>query len=136
MIMQTLMISMSMMSVLLGADAQGPAPIAPVSGDATSATTAFPATQVVMFFTMPNCPPCHAMRPHLNAFMRQYPGIKYAEIDITQHKDLAMKMGIRVTPTTVVIRDVPEQDPRAVSVAMGFLDAEKISNLITYGIEP
>ncbi len=54
----------------------------------------------VVWFYGPNCGPCHAMRPAIDAL-----GDRAIPVDVSEHMDIAMAYGVMATPTTVFVRD-------------------------------
>jgi thiol-disulfide isomerase/thioredoxin len=53
----------------------------------------------VVWFYGPNCGPCHAMRPAVDAL-----GEQAILIDVSRHMDVARAYGVLATPTTVLVR--------------------------------
>jgi len=54
----------------------------------------------VVWFYGPNCGPCHAMRPAIDAL-----GDRAIPVDVSEHMDVAMAYGVMATPTTVFVRN-------------------------------
>ncbi|BAO44752.1 thioredoxin family protein [Thiolapillus brandeum] len=59
--------------------------------------------KALVFCHSPGCAPCRAMLPHIRDLAENHPGVY--TLDISQHLDLAKTVGIRATPTTLLIRD-------------------------------
>lgn len=55
-----------------------------------------------LFFHSPSCGPCRSMMPHVRALAEERGDVW--SLDVTQHLDAAMALGIRATPTLVVVR--------------------------------
>ncbi|WP_457674995.1 thioredoxin family protein [Thiolapillus sp.] len=59
--------------------------------------------RALVFCHSPGCPPCRTMLPQIEVLADDF-GQVYS-LDISEHLDLAKEMGIRATPTTLLIRD-------------------------------
>ncbi len=59
--------------------------------------------RALVFCHSPGCPPCKAMQPHIDHLAGISPHV-YA-LDVSRHTDLAREIGIRATPTTLLIED-------------------------------
>jgi len=55
----------------------------------------------LVFCYSPSCAPCKRMLPAIDELAAQTPNIH--KLDISQHMDLAREIGIRATPTTLLI---------------------------------
>ncbi|MEM6927177.1 MAG: thioredoxin family protein [Myxococcota bacterium] len=56
-----------------------------------------------LFFHSPGCGPCKAMRPHVDRLAEERDDVFV--IDVRDHFDAVRALGIRGTPTVVVLRD-------------------------------
>ena len=59
--------------------------------------------RALVFCHSPGCPPCKAMLPHVSELAETHPQVY--SLDISEHMDLAREVGIRATPTTLLIED-------------------------------
>jgi thioredoxin 1 len=57
----------------------------------------------LLYFYSEHCPPCRQTTPAIDALATERPAI--FKVDVTQAPDLAKGLGVRVTPTLLVIRD-------------------------------
>ena len=62
-----------------------------------------PVERALVFCHSPGCSPCKAMLPQITDLARSHPHVY--TLDISQHLDLAKEIGIRATPTTLLIQD-------------------------------
>jgi thiol-disulfide isomerase/thioredoxin len=69
--------------------------------------TLFPALpaegRALVFCHSPGCPPCKAMLPHISELAETHQQVY--SLDISKHMDLAKEVGIRATPTTLLIEN-------------------------------
>ncbi len=54
----------------------------------------------LVWFYGPNCGPCHAMHPAVDAL-----GDRVIQVDVSQHFEVARAFGVMATPTTILVRD-------------------------------
>ena len=75
-----------------------------------SAQNAIPTNGVALLdFSASWCGPCRALSPVIDELSQTYDGrARVQKIDIDQHKDLALKMGIQSVPTVIVFKDGEE----------------------------
>ena len=59
--------------------------------------------RALVFCYRPNCPPCKAMHPAVRQLAEQTGQV--FELDVSQHMGFARTLGIRATPTVLVIQD-------------------------------
>ncbi len=59
--------------------------------------------RALVFCHSPGCAPCKAMLPQITGLAQSHPHVY--TLDISQHLDLAKEIGIRATPTTLLIED-------------------------------
>ncbi len=59
--------------------------------------------RALVFCHSPGCVPCKAMLPQITVLAQSHPHVY--TLDISQHLDLAKEIGIRATPTTLLIED-------------------------------
>jgi thioredoxin 1 len=57
----------------------------------------------LLYFYSEHCPPCRQTTPAIDALAAERPAI--FKVDVTQAADLAKRLGVRVTPTLLVVRD-------------------------------
>ncbi len=57
--------------------------------------------KALVYCYSPNCPPCRNMTPHIDDLAKETG--KVFKLDITRNMELAQAMGIRATPTTLVL---------------------------------
>ena len=58
--------------------------------------------RALVFCYGPNCPPCKAMHPAVSQLAKQTGQV--FELDVTQYMDLTRALGVRATPTVLVIQ--------------------------------
>lgn len=59
---------------------------------------------VLLYFYHPRCGPCRSMSPLIDELREKYPH-RVEKFNVAEHRDLSMAMGIRATPTTVLVKD-------------------------------
>jgi thioredoxin 1 len=57
--------------------------------------------KILLYFFSPNCGPCRKMTPRIDRAMSNHPNV--FKIDVSQSIDLARRLGVMATPTTVCI---------------------------------
>lgn len=62
-----------------------------------------PRTPALLYFYSEDCPPCRQATPVVDALAAERPSI--FKVDVTQAPALASDLGVRVTPTLMVVRD-------------------------------
>lgn len=84
-----------------------------------------PGTTTLLQFTTEMCGPCAALKPQLQKIALYRSDITHREVDAVDHIDLASKLNIRSTPTTLIVSDTGEIRGRinGVAPARVFLDA-------------
>lgn len=55
--------------------------------------------KVAIDFTASWCPPCKMIGPKFEALQNEFPGIKFAKVDVDVNSDTASKVGIQAMPT-------------------------------------
>lgn len=75
----------------------------------------------IVLFSMPTCGPCKMMKPGLDFVQRDFENIGVYEIDATEEPELAAKLNVMSTPTTIYLMDGKEVDR-----AVGFETVPKI----------
>jgi thioredoxin 1 len=58
---------------------------------------------VVYYFHSPVCAACRAMNPAIEALARRHPRV--VKVDISRDPSLARQLGVRATPTTLLVVD-------------------------------
>jgi thioredoxin-like negative regulator of GroEL len=62
-------------------------------------------TLFLVKFVAPHCPSCETLTPLLQKLVADYGGIIHlVTIDMTEDPDLAMELGVRTAPTTIVFK--------------------------------
>lgn len=56
----------------------------------------------LLYFYSDQCPPCRQTTPAIDALAAERPAV--FKVDVTQAPDLAEQLGVRVTPTLLVVR--------------------------------
>lgn len=106
-------------------------PVDPVAGlpepvlgrlDRTAAVT-------LLLLTAPVCTRCPQARAALSELAAATPGVRHAELDLAGHPELAAELGIRSTPTTLVVSRTGNELFRIVGVPRR---AELLSALQTH----
>lgn len=59
---------------------------------------------VVVDFTAAWCPPCRAMKPILSELAAERDDIRFTELDVDAHPDLAARYDVLSMPTFIVFR--------------------------------
>ena len=57
--------------------------------------------RIMAYFYSPTCAACRGQTPIIDALDREYEGV--FKIDVTEDFEIARALGVRVTPTTVII---------------------------------
>lgn len=79
---------------------------------------------VIFYFYHPKCGPCKSMTPILDALKKQYPD-QVEKVNIADRQDLAITFGIRVTPTTVMVKN-----NYIITALIGYKSQKKLASLI------
>ncbi len=74
------------------------------------------ARATLLQFSSAFCQPCRATRAVLATVSRTQPGIAHVEVDAESHLELVRRLGIRRTPTTLVLDAAGRELGRAVGV--------------------
>ncbi|MEY4458014.1 MAG: hypothetical protein RIS25_607 [Actinomycetota bacterium] len=84
-----------------------------------------PGATTLLQFTTEMCGPCAALKPQLAKLALYRSDIAHREVDALEHLDLASRLNIRSTPTTLIVTDSGEVVGRinGVAPARVFLDA-------------
>jgi thiol-disulfide isomerase/thioredoxin len=61
------------------------------------------ATVTLLLLTGPLCARCPQARALLSEVVAATPGVRHAELDLAAHPELAAELGVRSTPTTLVV---------------------------------
>lgn len=56
-------------------------------------------TAVICFTNSVSCAPCKAFKPHYTVTSEHLPEIRFYEVDIIEHMDVAVEAGVMRTPT-------------------------------------
>ena len=62
-----------------------------------------PRTPALLYFHSAHCPPCRQMTPTIDALAAERPAVY--KVDVADARDVAKALGVRVTPTLLVVRD-------------------------------
>lgn len=57
--------------------------------------------RVLLYFFSPNCGPCRTMAPRIDAVAARHDNV--FKLDVSQSLDVARKLGVMATPTTVLV---------------------------------
>jgi thiol-disulfide isomerase/thioredoxin len=74
-----------------------------VSGHTISQDYRTPGKTMLLQFTTELCSPCAQLKPRLEKIANFRSDVEYRELDAVEHLDLANSLGIRSTPTTLVV---------------------------------
>lgn len=61
-------------------------------------------TTTLYYFYHPRCGPCRYMTPMVDDLIEKNPG-RIEKINVSDHRAMIREMGIRATPTTVLVKD-------------------------------
>jgi thiol-disulfide isomerase/thioredoxin len=103
------------------APAAAPSPVAmptsPLEALSVLAGTAYDGRRgeraTLLQFSSAFCAPCRATRRILEDVARAVPGVAHVEVDAEEHLDLVRALGVRRTPTTVVLDATGREVTRA-----------------------
>lgn len=70
-----------------------------------------PGKTTIIQFTTEMCAPCAALKPRLQNIANFRSDVAYRDIDAIEHLDLANRLSIRSTPTTIIVN--PDGEIRA-----------------------
>ena len=76
-------------------------PVAHLAADLPGLVDA--ATPALLYFYSDHCPPCRQTTPTIDALAAARPGI--VKVDVTRAPAVAKSLGVKVTPTLLVVRD-------------------------------
>lgn len=79
----------------------------------------------VLKFSASWCGPCKVFAPIFNEVRSQMSDVSFAEVDVDQSSDLAIKYGIRGVPTLII-----EKDGQVVDRKSGVLQNQALTQLI------
>lgn len=79
----------------------------------------------VLKFSASWCGPCKVFSPIFNEVRSQMSDVSFAEVDVDQSSDLAIKYGIRGVPTLII-----EKDGQVVDRKSGVLQNQALTQLI------
>lgn len=82
---------------------------------------------VVFYFYHPKCGPCKRMSPVVDELKQQF-SERVVKVNIVDRQDLAQAFGIRVTPTTVMVKN--NNITRAI---IGFTSPKNLTSLFNSG---
>jgi thiol-disulfide isomerase/thioredoxin len=58
--------------------------------------------QIIIWFTVPNCPPCRAIEPRVNEVVKKHPNeFRIFRFDITKNPVIPQELDITSTPTFI-----------------------------------
>jgi thioredoxin 1 len=63
------------------------------------------APQVLVTFTGTWCPPCHALKPTLEALARERADVLVLTVDVDAQQGVAQRYGVRSIPTLLLFRE-------------------------------
>lgn len=79
--------------------------------------------RVLLYFFSPNCGPCRSFTPRIDRAAARHDNI--FKVDVSRSTDLARRLGVMATPTTVLI-----SEGRIAQVALGVLSDERLEELM------
>jgi thiol-disulfide isomerase/thioredoxin len=82
---------------------RGQGRVVAVSGHTISQDYRTPGKTMLLQFTTELCSPCAQLKPRLEKIANFRSDVEYRELDAVEHLDLANSLGIRSTPTTLVV---------------------------------
>ena len=59
---------------------------------------------MLYYFYHPSCGPCGSMLPAIDELREKYPN-RIEKLNVADHRDMALAMGIRATPTTILVKN-------------------------------
>lgn len=77
-------------------------------------------------FSSAFCAPCRTTRLLLSSMTEQIPDVKHIDVDAESHLELARRLNILSTPTTIVL----DSDGREIGRAVGVPKREQVLNLL------
>ncbi len=96
---------------------RGQGRVVKVSGHTISADYRTPGKTMLLQFTTEMCSPCAQLKPRLEKIANFRSDVEFRAIDAVEHLDLANSLGIRSTPTTLVVSPSGEITARITGVA-------------------
>jgi thiol-disulfide isomerase/thioredoxin len=96
---------------------RGQGRVVKVSGHTISEDYRTPGKTVLLQFTTEFCSPCAQLKPRLEKIANFRSDVEFRAIDAVEHLDLANSLGIRSTPTTLVVSPAGEITARITGVA-------------------
>jgi len=72
-------------------------------------------------FSAPWCAPCHFQKPIISKLAHQFKGkVLVASMNIHEHQDMAMKLGIQCVPTMVIFKNSKEEHTKFMRYAFQY----------------
>src|SRR5687767_9236232 len=59
---------------------------------------------VLVDFWSPTCGPCRQLAPVIEQLAQTNPGVKFAKVDVSDHRDWAAKYGVMYLPTLILFK--------------------------------
>jgi thioredoxin 1 len=78
---------------------------------------------VIYYFYHPRCGPCKTLTPLIDELKQRYPD-RVEKINIADRQDLALAFAIRVTPTTVMVKN-----NKIIKAIIGYTSPKKLASL-------
>ncbi|BCB27380.1 hypothetical protein SKTS_22660 [Sulfurimicrobium lacus] len=79
--------------------------------------------RALLYFYSPNCAPCRAMTPRIDQAATRHDNV--FKFDVAQSLEIARKLGVMGTPTTLLIAD-----GRIAQVNLGILSEKRLEELL------
>ena len=59
----------------------------------------------VIYVSSPTCAPCKVMSPIIESLSGKYTNIKFGKVNSQETRDLALSLGVRSVPTTIIFKN-------------------------------
>ena len=60
-------------------------------------------TEIVLgYFSFPECSVCKVLKPKVQEFLRDYPGVTFLYVDIHQHPEISGQLLVFAVPTIII----------------------------------
>lgn len=62
-------------------------------------------TLSVIYVSSPTCAPCKVMSPIIENLSTKYTNIKFGKVNTQENRDVALDLGVRSVPTTIIFKN-------------------------------